>query len=85
MKRSLMLVCALVFSVLLFSVLLLSLQTTAEAAPNTPVAPSAPSALLSDDFEDGNADGWTVQAGDWAVIPEYSTYRVVYTGTSPGS
>ncbi|MGC9394532.1 MAG: hypothetical protein ACP5J4_06715 [Anaerolineae bacterium] len=80
MKRSLMFVCPLIFFVLLFSILSLSLYSPVEAAP------TGPETLLSDDFEDGNDDGWIVQAGDWAVIPEYSTYRVIWnTGDSPTS
>ncbi|MBN2394790.1 MAG: hypothetical protein JXR84_28930, partial [Anaerolineae bacterium] len=82
MKRFLMLVCSLIFSVLLFSLLFLSLQTKVEAAPTAPVAPSA---LFSDDFEDGNAGDWIEQAGTWEVFREYGIYRVVYTGTSPSS
>jgi hypothetical protein len=79
MKRWFLSICSLVLTVLLVGVLFLVLQSVVEAAPD------APAALLSDDFEDGNADGWTVQSGDWAVMREYSTYRVVYTGTSPTS
>lgn len=41
--------------------------------------------LFSDDFEDGNADGWTVQAGgaNWAVVTDEGNQ--VYRYTFPGS
>jgi uncharacterized protein (DUF2141 family) len=76
MKRVFLSICPLVIAALLVGVLVLALQLKAEAAP---------AALFGDDFEDGNDDGWTVQSGDWAVTPEYSEYRVSYTGSSPDS
>ena len=79
MKRAFMSICPFIIAALLVGVLVLAVQLRAEAAP------TAPSALFSDDFEDGNDDGWTVQAGDWSVIPEYSHYRVYYPGSGTGS
>jgi hypothetical protein len=79
MKRTFLSICPFIIAALLVSVLVLTLQLKAEAAP------AAPAALFSDDFDDGNDDGWTVQAGDWSVIPEYSHYRVVYPGSGTGS
>jgi hypothetical protein len=38
-------------------------------------------ALFADDFEDGNADGWTKSGGSWAVVSDGSqVYR--QSGTS---
>jgi hypothetical protein len=76
MKRVLLSICPLVIAALLIGALVLALQLKAEAAPP---------ALISDDFEDGNADGWTEQAGNWSVVPEYSSYRVIYSGSSPST
>ncbi|MFL7793445.1 MAG: hypothetical protein AB8I69_14995, partial [Anaerolineae bacterium] len=76
MKRVFLSICPLVIAALLVGALVLALQLKAEAAPT---------AMFSDDFEDGNADGWTEQTIGWSVIPEYSEYRVSYTGSSPDS
>ena len=39
--------------------------------------------LFSDDFEDGNADGWTVAGGTWAIVKDGSqVYAQQATGTS---
>lgn len=74
MKRFLLCICPLLAAA---AVLGLVCQLTAEAAP---------AVLISDDFEDGDADGWTEQAGDWAVISQTNVaYRVVYTGTGDRS
>ena len=63
MKRVFLSICPLVIAALLVGALVLALQLKAEAAPP---------ALISDDIEDGNADGWTEQTIGWSVIPEYS-------------
>jgi uncharacterized repeat protein (TIGR02543 family) len=78
MKRTLLSICPLLIAAFAVGTLILAFQLQAEAAL----------VLLSDDFEDGDADGWTEQAGTWSVVPDpdYNIYyRVVYTGTSPTS
>jgi pectate lyase len=40
-----------------------------------------PATLFSDDFNDGNDDDWTVQAGDWSVVPENYVYYHDYDGS----
>ncbi len=41
------------------------------------------SILFSDDFEDGNASGWTESAGNWSVVTDGSrVYKQTSTGTS---
>ena len=45
---------------------------------------SAQTQLFSDDFQDGNADGWTKSSGTWAVVTDGSlAYR--QSGTSADS
>ncbi len=43
---------------------------------NVVPARAAHTIAFSDDFEDGNADGWTVQSGNWSVATD--TTRVYY-------
>jgi hypothetical protein len=47
------------------------------------VSPNASgSALVLDDFDDGNATGWSTTNGTWAVDSTSKTYRQTNTGTS---
>ncbi len=39
----------------------------------TDAASSSGTTLLSDDFEDGNANGWSVQGGTWSVVTDGTT------------
>jgi hypothetical protein len=50
------------------------------------MARAAVAQLFADDFEDGNADGWTVQAGDWAVVlDETQVYKQITTSITARS
>ncbi|MGC9394531.1 MAG: hypothetical protein ACP5J4_06710, partial [Anaerolineae bacterium] len=40
--------------------------------------------LLTEDFDDGVADDWVVQAGEWEMFSNY-VYRVDFDGSSPTS
>jgi len=55
------------------AVLALVLNLVAEAQNQT---------LFSDDFEDGNANGWTKSGGSWAVVSDGS---LVYRPSDPGT
>jgi pectate lyase len=46
-------------------------------------APLSQSALFSDNFDDGNANGWTVAAGTWSVVQDSGSF--VYTMAATGT
>jgi len=53
--------------------MLAAVSAAAVAVAAVLVAPSASAAtLLSDNFEDGNADGWSKSGGDWSVVSDGS-------------
>lgn len=41
-------------------------------------------ALFSDNFEDGNADGWTTQNGTWSVVKDGGSYVYYQSSTDEG-
>jgi hypothetical protein len=49
---------------------------------NTFAAPN--DVLLTDDFEDGNASGWTKEKGTWSVVKDGTNYVYYKSGTSEG-
>lgn len=60
--------------------------TTPDPEPTTtsdPTTTTPTGTLLSDDFEDGNADGWATAGGSWAVRANGS--RVLTQSTVPGT
>src|SRR6185503_10153372 len=50
---------------------------------NAQGAPLSQSALFSDNFDDGNANGWTVAAGTWSVVQDSGSF--VYTMAATGT
>ncbi|MBN2002834.1 MAG: hypothetical protein JXA21_05715 [Anaerolineae bacterium] len=68
MKRLLLTTGPILLAALALAVVGMLFQRATAAAP----------VLVADNFEDGNADGWTVQAGDWWVSATH-TYRQIST------
>src|SRR5215208_774203 len=59
------------------ALLMVSLSLIAQGAP------LSQSALFSDNFDDGNANGWTPAAGTWSVVQDSGSfvYALAATGT----
>ena len=61
------------WSILLVGMLFLMVSTFVSAAT-----------LFSDNFDDGNANGWTTQNGKWSVVQDSGSYVFYQSSTSEG-
>src|SRR5512134_1989510 len=64
-------------------VTLMVLLGSASIAPAAQAAPPDQTALFSDNFDDGNANGWTQAQGTWAVVQDSGSF--VYSMTALGT
>lgn len=48
------------------------------------IGKASASTLFSDDFEDGNASGWTATTGTWSVVQDSGSYVYYQSSTSEG-
>lgn len=62
-----------VWCILLVGMLVLMVSTFVSAA-----------SLFSDNFDDGNANGWTTQNGSWSVVRDSGSYVFYQSSTSEG-
>ncbi len=58
--------------------------TASPTTAPTPTATGPVSVAFSDDFEDGNAVGWTATTGTWSVVQDSGSYTYAQTSTSEG-